>query len=233
MAIETKGNRHRARVLVGGERKLLGSFSTREEAEEFESALAHAAPLTGPTLRVHGADWLDKRELQDEIRSSGDDRSRWRCHIETASHRSVRRRDHARGHRDLDRRPQDKEDRRLPRHASSLGPHDQKTIQLLKQCFDAAIPKYLSANPVSLVRGETRKTATKRRASEATDPWTYLVPSEQDAIMQCEAIPEPHRLMIAFALLTGMREGEQRQGWHQVYHPRTFNVRPNLRNPLL
>jgi integrase len=40
------------------------------------------------------------------------------------------------------------------------------------------------------------------------DGWTYLLPEEQRGVLTCEAIPEPDRMLIAFAIGTGLRRGE-------------------------
>jgi integrase len=206
MAIETtRHGTHRVRLPRSHGRKLAGQYKTREEAEDVEASMLTAAPLTGPTLAAWGKTWLDKREVADEI---ADLRSRWRVHIEPArfaqrSLAEITPNDIERWLDGMRTKKATGKDRPLS------GLTIKKTTQLLSQAIDAAIPKHLTINPVRLVKKDILKNAYKRRAHEDHDPWTYLVPTEQEKLLGCEAIPEAHRLMIAFAVLTGMREGEQ------------------------
>lgn len=47
------------------------------------------------------------------------------------------------------------------------------------------------------------------RPGRIDDPWTYLEPAEQVDLLRAQAIPVPDRLLVAIALGTGLREGEQ------------------------
>ncbi len=44
--------------------------------------------------------------------------------------------------------------------------------------------------------------------AHAFDPWTWLEPHEQQALLSCESIPIEARLLISFCMGTGMRQGE-------------------------
>jgi integrase len=63
--------------------------------------------------------------------------------------------------------------------------------------------------PLFLRPLEPRRSAASCRGPGRThEPWTYLEPKEQEALLESESIPEAVRLLIAFAVGTGMRQGE-------------------------
>ncbi|WP_437947543.1 site-specific integrase [Sorangium sp. So ce296] len=97
----------------------------------------------------------------------------------------------------------------LPR-AKPISPATVKqVIGLLRPMLDDAMPQHITTNPVAALKKRVQK-ATKRRARDATvEPWTYLEPDEQHGIRTSDAIPEADRLIILFALLTGLPRGEQ------------------------
>lgn len=83
-------------------------------------------------------------------------------------------------------------------------------MQLVRQAIDAAIPKHVGTNPVSAVAKRYRAVLKREQAErEVEDAWTVFDVAEQAAIATCATIPEVHRLMLAFAFLTGLRQGEQ------------------------
>lgn len=43
---------------------------------------------------------------------------------------------------------------------------------------------------------------------QIADKWTYLTQEEIEAVLACEAIPEGKRLLLQFAIYTGLRQGE-------------------------
>jgi integrase len=79
----------------------------------------------------------------------------------------------------------------------------QNTLNLLRCALQDAVERdLLDANPAATVcLPRTKKGVTH-------EPWTYLHPEEQDALLTCEAIPEADRLLIAFCMGAGLREGE-------------------------
>lgn len=204
----------RFRPRLPGKRDRLPPCATREEATSLlDAALVELASggVTAPggqTLRAWGEDYLDLRELNG-IRSIVTDRSRWKVHVLAApfidwplgavTRAEVRQwldkllakpASSGRGYR----RPLKK--RKISRSTV------QSTLNLLRCAFDAAVEReMLTTNPVDGVR-------LPRSSGVTHEPWTYLLPEEQQALLTCEAIPVADRLLIAFALGTGMRQGE-------------------------
>ncbi|HTN83636.1 MAG TPA: site-specific integrase, partial [Sorangium sp.] len=75
--------------------------------------------------------------------------------------------------------------------------------------LDDAMPQHITTNPAAALRKRVQK-ATKRRARDTTvELWTYLEPDEQHRLRTSSAIPEADCRIILFALLTGVRQGEQ------------------------
>ena len=78
----------------------------------------------------------------------------------------------------------------------------REVLLLLRMCFDAAL------SPHRLVR-ENPCVGIKVKSERRTHvPWTYMPMDEQDGLLSCEAIPECDRVMMQFAIWTGLREGE-------------------------
>jgi integrase len=206
-------DKFRVRQLVNGERKTVRVFDTREEAEAFDVAFVEAAVEAEDealvSLQTFGPRWLDKREKAGIV-SVEDDRSRWRTHVEPAAFYakplvSITSTDLVRWIESFATKQTTGS-----RGGHLLSPRTvKKTVQLLKQCFDAAVPEHLDANPFAKVPKDVTKNATKRRRTETEEPWTWLEPEEQDAILSCEAIPEGPKLIIRFSMLCGLRQGEQ------------------------
>lgn len=190
----------------------LSPCATYEDAENLlDAALAaladgSATPVGGVTLTGFGADVLDQRELRG-VASHKTDRSRWRRHIATAYFagwplKTIARSDiiawrdamlakkaaPSGGQKKL------KKPRKLSR--STI----QSTLNLLRVVLEEALDQELiQDNPARTVRLPSAEGRTH-------DPWTYLMPEEQKALL--ESAPEADRLLIAFAIGTGMREGE-------------------------
>src|SRR5262249_14980061 len=140
------------------------------------------------------------------------DRSRWRTHVESAvfidwplaSIRPVHIRDWlaamqrknaapGRGHKTAPKRKLEKQT-------------VKNTLNLLRCCFDEALERELiHENPAR----EVHLPRAQRKDRRTFDPWTYLMPEEQNALLSCEAIPEEDRDLAAFAMWTGVRESEQ------------------------
>ena len=87
---ERASGRFQARlILASGERKSLGTYATREEAEGIlAAALAQliagdVAPVGGVTFKAFGENLLDQRE-RDDVRGIATERYRWKLHIVTA-----------------------------------------------------------------------------------------------------------------------------------------------------
>jgi integrase len=165
------------------------------------------------TLRTIGERFLTSRELGG-VRGVSIEMDRWNAHVLTShvadwalteiESRNVREfRDRLRvkkatkpapgGTRDNPKRVES--NRKLSRSAV------KNTLNLLRQAFEWAVEQDLiPANPAYGVK--------LQKELRTDEPWTYLTPEEQHAIFTCEAIPLPERLIIQFAVGTGMRRGE-------------------------
>jgi len=78
----------------------------------------------------------------------------------------------------------------------------QNTLNLLRGAIEAAVQRdIISANPAAGIK-------IPRRVAPTREPWTFLTLEEQQAVARCRDIPEAHRVMIAFAIGTGLRLGE-------------------------
>ncbi|HVK69029.1 MAG TPA: site-specific integrase, partial [Polyangium sp.] len=189
--------------------------TTYEEAERLldaalgELAEGNAVEPGGLSLRAWGVRYLDERELGGN-RDVKTDRSRWRRHIDTAFFAdwhvaSIRAQDVREWCRELLKKKaapgqghKKTKDRKISRDTA------QYSLNLLRCAFEAAVEGgHLAENPARGVRLPQKKKARTH------DPWTYLTPEEQTALITCEAIPLEGRCLIAFALGTGMRESEQ------------------------
>jgi integrase len=217
MAVEKHRDGFRVRRKVDGTRRYFGVFKTEEEARQMDVAVADESDDTGAsTLRDWGERWLDRREHVEHVRGIRTERSRWRTHVETAAFIDLPLPliDAEHGEKWLDALLTKKTSPLSGRYRNAKPkPLSRKTVRetviLVRQCLDDAIPKYIAANPFAPLAKRFKK-ATKKRGAEATEePWTYLEPDEQTQLRCCQKIPEPHRLMIAFGMLSGMREGEQ------------------------
>lgn len=212
--------RWRPRLPQSAGRARLDPCATREEAQQaLDAALADIGervrvPVSGETLRAWGTRWLDDREIGGDIEDPGTDRSRWRTHIETATFvdwpmaaiRSVHVRDWLAAILRKDAAPGYRQ-KTVPKR--KIGKQTVKnTLNLLRCCLQAAVERELiEANPAADVH-LPKQSAKQRRAF---DPWTYLLPEEQERLL---ATPAPGRDpdlpgLAAFALWTGVREGEQ------------------------
>jgi integrase len=184
---------------------------TYEQAErELDAAIYElvSAGALGLTLKSFGPGWLAERRKAG-LRSCGTDESRWHRHV--ASHpiaavpmRNVTRTDvkawlddivqkkvaPGRGHKSAP-------NRKLSRSMI------QGTLNLLRSALaTAADREFIGENPAREVRLERDRGATH-------EPWTYLLPHEQSALLSCEGIPVEARLLYAFSIGTGLRQGEQ------------------------
>lgn len=200
--------------LPGAGRARLDPCTTWEEASALlDAALLELAdgavePVGGVTLAGFGAEWLDDRELAG-VRSIDTDRSRWAVHIAGAHWATWPLASITRAHvRDwLDGLLRK---RAKPGHGQKKRPTGklgrvtvQNILNLLRCCLEAAVEKeLLDANPA-------RGLKLPKGSGATHEPWTYLLPEEQAAFLTCEAIPEEDRDLVAFALGSGLRQGEQ------------------------
>lgn len=182
--------------LADASRTTLGVRETREDAERLLDA--HFAVSTSPTgaesLATYGPRWLDRRERAG-YRGIQQERGRWRVYVESwECHRwplrEIRRGDVRRWVDDL----------------AARGLADQtirNALGLVRSCLAAAHDDELIAtNPAAALKVHPR--------GSVASTWTALTLDEQRALLACEHVPEHARAMIAFAIGTGLRWGEQR-----------------------
>ena len=206
----------RFRPRLPGRGARLDPCATRDEAERLlAAALAEiqAGAAVDPhamTLRAWGATVLDQRE-RNGIRSVATDRSRWRTHIDpwpcaAWPLRALTREDVAlwrdgmlakrvapgNGHAAT----------RKPRTVSRITV--QNTLNLLRVVLGEAVERgLLRENPARDVR-------LPRAKARAHEPWTYLTPDEQQRLVApLPGVDHVDQLAARFAVLTGLRQGEQ------------------------
>lgn len=192
---------------TSNERRGLGTYATREEAAE---VLAAARTKLGQAVREalttnkFAAQVLDMREL-DGLRSVDQERARYRVHLEPSTIGTMPLRDVQAAHvaelvRTLSRKKAaDKRgDRKISRATV------QRCIALLSTVFSEALQRGLvERNPCTGIRVRRDATATTK------ETWAYLTPDKQKALAECEEIPIADRLLMRFAIGTGLRQGEQ------------------------
>src|SRR5512132_28229 len=207
--------RFRVRVTMSdGKRVSLGTYDEEPEAQGIlNAALARLADGTvasvgGVTLSGFGTRWMLERELSGDVRAIEADKSRWRTHIVTAPFfdsliATITPLDVADWVLELRNKlvATPYQGTRMPKKLA------RKTVKeillLLKICFDAAL------SPHRLIRENPAVGIKIKKERRTHEPWTYLTIDEQDRLLACETIPEWDRVMMAFALGTGVRAGEQ------------------------
>jgi integrase len=212
---ELPSGRWRVRVTMSdGKRPSLGVYDTEEEANGVLNAaltrLAEGptASTGGLTFSSFGTTWMTERELSGDVRAIKADQSRWRTHIVTAPFFEwpiaaisplniadwvllLRKKLVATPFQGT--RPPKKISRKTVK----------EILLLLKVCFDAAL------SPHRLVRENPAIGIKIKKELRTHDPWTFLTVEEQTKLLTCETIPECDQIMMAFALGTGVRGGEQ------------------------
>jgi integrase len=190
--------RHRVRVPSGRGQITWGTFDTMQEAERELAIALHESDLTrrdyeGTTIHQLGDKIMTRREVKNEVRDPGSDRSRWDKHIKSdeIAKVAVVKLQPKHVYQWLVRLEDKGLSAQTVRHCRNL---------LSVVCAEACAAGTIKTNPVADVRmrGRTKKSA------EAG--WTYLVPAEQVALI--EATPYPDRCLVAFAIGTGLRAGE-------------------------
>lgn len=222
--IERVGDWFRPRMPGRGKR--LQRCKTYEEAERLLAAVLQtihdgdAATSEGLTVDAWGLSVLDRREAEGRA-ASATDRSRWKARVSNTALGRMLLRDVTKGAIILWRdglllsktKPGHGHKKKRARAISRSTA--QNTLNLVRVVLgDAADRELIAANPAADVK-------LPPAVSEAEEPWTYLDPEEQQRLLRaCETWrPENARkdstlgpemaTLIAFALYTGIREGEQ------------------------
>jgi integrase len=189
--------RHRVRVPSGRGQITWGTFTTRAEAERELAVALHESDLTrrdyeGLTVQQLGNKIMTRREVHSEVSDPGSDRSRWDKHIKPDEIGRF-------GIAKLQTKHVYQWIARLYDKGLSQSSvtHCRNLLSIV--CGEAVQTGVIKVNPVAGIRLKSRKTS-------AEAGWTYLVPSEQQALI--EATPYPEKCLVAFAIGTGLRAGE-------------------------
>ena len=165
-------------------------FGTEQEATALQLTVSRAAAdPNAETLRTYGETFLEWRETKQKVRDIKSDKSRWHKHVEPAAIASMPLRE------------------LRPVHVEAwaeklLGSAQTRrhALNLLRRCLARAKrERIIGENPAIGVRIE----------GSDPDAWSYLSPPEQLLITTSPLIPEHDRCAIAFAIGTGLRQGEQ------------------------
>lgn len=198
----------RSPLMPDGKRKSLGTFATREEAEtHLETALlllnSTALPSDAVTFEKFGRRVLDLRE-EEGIRGVAKERHRFEFHLVGSTFAAMPLVKIGAPHvaelvRGLMRKQA--HDKRGARKISRKTV--QRVLAIVSSVFSEAVTAgIVPANPTVGVR-------VKKRADEGTkEPWAYLDPKEQRAVVMCPDIPYADKLIVRFAIGSGIRQGE-------------------------
>jgi integrase len=199
--------RHLVQIVADdGRRVSLGLFGSREEAEAVLDAatveLHEGAQRDGVTLEVWGRVALDRRERHG-VRGIEQERARWRAHVAGTELASLplRQIERADVQRWLDRLLVTRA--RGSRGAGQIVSRRTalNALTLVRSVLEDALQRgALKSNPASDVR-------PPRARGRTEEEWTYLTPEEQARLLA--ACPLHIRPTVAFALGSGLRQGEQ------------------------
>jgi len=204
---QPRPGRHRVRVPdANRKRATLEIFDSPEKAERALDAFNAVVdkselPDSGQTFRKFGEEQLDKRE-KEGVRDIRNERSRWKLYLSPAPFASLRPREvtSARVRPWLEglllRRI--KYPFKHPRNGQRVDVETVRRIRaLLSVICEAAVGEGLMpVNPVAGIRLRDRRGKTE-------DPWTYLDPDEQTALLRKTPVPDRH--IIEIAMYTGIR----------------------------
>lgn len=175
------------------------------------------------TLRDFGPKVLDLRE-QRGIADTDTERSRWRLHVEpwlcsSWALQEITAREAREWLDDLALKSPARGNKHGTKRRGRLARSTiQNTLNLLRSVLDEAVVQgKLRANPLTGVE-------LPRGAARTHDAWTYLTPEEQRKLLEGLASnryrsdgdsPEVRARLVAFAIYTGARQGEQ---WNLELH---------------
>jgi integrase len=215
-SVEAHRGKFRARVRVAGRKgkPTLGIYDTEPQAHQaldqyyLDRAARDGESAGKVTLKTITERFLTARELSG-LRGVSIERDRWNAHIVT-SHIADYPLDEitAKDIRTFRDRLQSKQatksaagGKRVAARRKVSRSTVKNTLNLLRKAFEWAVEDdIIATNPAYGVK--------LKRDLRTDEPWTYLTPDEQRALITCEDIPLPERLIIQFAIGTGMRKGE-------------------------
>lgn len=209
-SITPRRGRFLARVIdASGARRSVGTYDTHEEATQAladaGAALAADADQAarGLTLAAWGETWLSRR-LKAGLRAIRADRSRWACHVAPSALAAmpldqIKRRDVRAWLDDVTatetRSPGAAREQKRVSNATA-----QHCLNLVRRALaDAVDDELVASNPAADVSLSARP--------EMADKWTYLQPDEIRRLLVATTPAE--RMLVAFAIGSGLREGEQ------------------------
>jgi integrase len=200
-----------------GTRSSLGVYDSPEEAAGVIAAAAEQLEARGAdltvaiTLSAFGSKWLERREL-DGKRNARKERSCWDMHVANepfaqGSIAAITKRDIRDWVRALMLRRVTQTVRTNTGIKTKSGSRTlaretvKHALNLVRLCLEeAVIDAHIETNPARDIKAP--------KQPHITDKWTYLTPAEIEAVLTCEKIPEPKRLLFRFAIFTGLRQGE-------------------------
>lgn len=187
--------RYRVRARIAGKLKTIGSKLTKEQAAEIADAYSVVRNdqvfREGLTLEQFGASFLNRRETEG-VRGIRTERNNWKNRIaaDPIAALPIATIERADVIQWLDRQKGATQTRR-------------NLLNLLRTAFADALDRNLiTANPAREVRVRRRATG-----NDLDDLAGIMTPPEQQRLLA--AIPEESRPLVAFALLTGVRQAEQ------------------------
>lgn len=191
-------------------RKVLGIFETKEEAQAvLDGAVAQLSEglmddnRGRPSLADIYAPFFRSREAVDN-RSMERDKNRWGTYISTWQ--LYKKPIAAITSHDIREWRNAMQTRKATRHrnkGNNISVHTVKNaMSLLRAAFRFAVESRIIDNdPTANVRVTKKDLRTE-------EPWTYMTLEEQDRLINCASISIADRLLIQFAIGSGMRRGE-------------------------
>ena len=179
--------RFRYRVTVRGKASRT-TYDTEQEALAVQLLTSErAANPPADTLGTYGALFLDWRETKQRAADIASARSRWRQHVDGTALAATPLRELT--------------TRQIEAWVETLSGSVQTrkhTLNLVRRCLDRARREHkIETNPAIGVHVD----------GTIEDAWTYLSESEQRSLV--DVIVDPEWMIVAFAIGTGLRQGEQ------------------------
>lgn len=197
--------RYRVRLVVAGQRRTFGPFDSPEEASDIldglldEISSGRAKPVGGSTLAAYGAAWLERKSAEGSRSTktyAGGFENVKTAHFADWRMDSITRGDVKRWLSELTTHIGVRSGKPLARSTRRLA------LTTLTIVLDAAVDE--ARIPFNVARG-----IKLEKMAHTQEPWTYLTSEEQTKILGAESIPLGDRLLIQFAIGSGLRSGEQ------------------------